>query len=64
MEISKEQRSELLGEVIDFFQSKYGRLNFADRLRLVACFDFILKRIGEKYRNELLFKGLNFAEKS
>lgn len=47
MEISKEQRSELLGEVIDFFQSKYGRLNFADRLRLVACFDFILKRIRE-----------------
>lgn len=47
MEISKEQRSELLGEVIDFFQSKYGRLNFADRLRLVACFDFLLKRIGE-----------------
>ena len=51
MEISKEQRIKLLGELIDFFQSKYGRLNFADRLRLVACFDFILKRIGEEYGN-------------
>ena len=51
MEISKEQRSKLLSELIDFFQLKYGRLNFADRLRLVDCFDFILKRIGEEYGN-------------